>query len=199
VQHSIFQGGVNVAILELVNLLVDEIEGKGYKFHDGWSWGFGCRATKGGSGDVPSFHSWGLALDFNAPENVFGGAPMSSDINVNNHWIVRLMAQYGFFWLGPSIGDWMHFSFVGDRADAKRLTEKARNNLGGDEVAYAEFKKGWKGFVQGAPKPAVDGDERFGWLAASYAASEPKPGQPVDHHHTVKVLGKTFDTSEQVE
>lgn len=128
VPHPIFQGGVHTELKELVDMLVAEIQEQGYRFHEGWSWGFGCRATKGGSGSVPSFHSWGLALDINAPENPFGAAPSQSDINMNNQWIVDLMREYGFFWLGPSIADWMHFSFCGSLADAKAMTIKARED-----------------------------------------------------------------------
>ena len=124
--HPIFQGGVNEEVLDLVDMLVAECQRRGYLFHPGWSWGYGCRATKGGSGDVPSFHSWGLALDFNAPQNVFGGTKASSDLATKNRWVVALMAQYGWFWLGPSIGDWMHFSFTGSPKDARAMTVKAR-------------------------------------------------------------------------
>jgi len=186
VSHPIFQGGVHNDIKELVDLLVAELQRRGYKFHDGWSWGYGCRATKGGSGDTPSFHSWGLALDFNAPQNVFGGAASSSDINVNNHWIVPFMAEYGFFWLGPAISDWMHFSFTGTPNDAKLMTLKAREL--GDEMAYADFKKGWKGFANGEPEPVHEGDEKFGWNAAKYASSRPVsvPQPPATHTHVVK-------------
>jgi hypothetical protein len=96
-------------------------------------WGFGCRGTKsagGGSGGVPSFHSWGLALDFNAPKNVFGADASSSELATTHRWVVKLMREYGFFWLGPPIKDWMHFSFCGSPRDAKRMTRKARRNLG---------------------------------------------------------------------
>lgn len=62
---------------------------------------------------------------------------------------------------------------------------------GADEMAYADFKKGWKGFVQGDPKPAQEGDERFGWLAASFAASQPKaPPASTVPPHTHVVTGK---------
>jgi hypothetical protein len=44
------------------------------------------------------------------------------------------MHDYGFFWLGPSIGDWMHFSFCGSPADAKAMTAKAKADLEGDDM-----------------------------------------------------------------
>lgn len=126
VPHPIFQGGVHTDIKDLTDLLVAEIERRGMLFHAGWSWGFGCRATKGGSGSTPSFHSWGLALDMNAPANPFGGTRAQSAIATQFKWVPPLMARYGFFWLGPPIGDWMHFSFAGSPKDAATMTAKAK-------------------------------------------------------------------------
>jgi hypothetical protein len=125
VPHPVFQGGVHKDIKVLTDLLVQELERRGYSFKDGWSWGYACRGTKTSSGsqtDTPSVHSWGLALDFNAPLNPFGAAT-----NQNMPaWVVKLMREYGFFWLGPSIQDWMHFHFAGSPADARRKTAKAK-------------------------------------------------------------------------
>jgi hypothetical protein len=83
VGHPVFQGGVREEIKELVDLLVATLTKKGYAFHAGWSWGFGCRGTKNSSGaesSTPSFHSWGLALDFYAPANPVGAARLSSEL-----------------------------------------------------------------------------------------------------------------------
>lgn len=180
VPHDLFRFGVRTEILELCNLLVAELQRKGYVFTPGWSWGFGCRSTKGGSGDVPSFHSWGLALDFNAPENVFGSPESSSDLATKNRWVVGLMKEYGFFWLGPDIKDWMHFSFCGSPADAKAMTLKARRDLGDDDMGYREFKEGVKMYQQGKPEPAGPGDEMFGYQFARNAHTRPAPGA---HEH----------------
>ena len=143
--HPLFAGGVHEDIEALVNLLVTEIERRGYDFQIPGCWGFACRGTKsssGATGGTPSFHSWGLALDFNAPQNVFGSAESQSDIASNNRWIVKLMREYGFYWLGPPIRDWMHFSFVGNRRDARRMTRKARANLTPSYVVGGEeFKR----------------------------------------------------------
>jgi hypothetical protein len=143
VPHPIFQGGVRKEIAELVNLLVAEMARRGYGFDGNDSWGFACRATKGGSGTTPSFHSWGLALDFNAGQNGFyDGAMKNSDIANNNKWIVGLMRAYGFFWLGPAIEDTMHFHFAGSPADARAMTKKARRKLGPSfTVKGKRFKK----------------------------------------------------------
>lgn len=140
VAHPIFQGGVHRRIKPLVDMLVAECELKGYVFHAGWSWGYGCRGTKASDGSqssTPSFHSWGLALDFNAPQNPFGAERADSDIASNNLWIVKLMKEYGFFWLGPSIGDWMHFSFCGTKDDATNMIAKAETaGLGQPKLSY---------------------------------------------------------------
>lgn len=142
VPHPIFQGGVHEDILELVNLLVAHLKSKGYVFKPGWSWGGGCRATKGSTGDTPSFHSWWLGLDFNAPENPFSkSAAGTAKLNNEHRWVVGIMADYGFFWLGPAIGDWMHFSFCGSPADARAMTEKARRLLGDDPMTDEEKKQ----------------------------------------------------------
>lgn len=133
VPDPIFAGGVHRRIKRLVVLLSAEIEKRGYHFQDPGCWGFGCRGTKGGSGDTPSFHSWGLALDVNAPQNPMNfddpaAAFAASDIAQHNKWLVRLMREYGFFWLG-NVGDPMHFSFCGTPKDADRMTAKAEANL----------------------------------------------------------------------
>jgi D-alanyl-D-alanine carboxypeptidase len=130
-----FPGSVREEIHQLVSLLLQVSERRAYvNLQPGWCWGGGCRAIKRPDGtftDTPSNHSWGLALDINAPENVFGGA---------THTIPEAMARlwntYGFRWGGdyPDSKDWMHFEFMGTPDDALALTEKARLELA-EEVA----------------------------------------------------------------
>lgn len=130
--HPLFPGGVHRNIEELVNLLVAEMERRGFQFMKPGCWGYGCRGTKTSSGSTtgtPSVHSWGLAIDINAPRNVFGADKSTSEIATKHRWVVKLMRAYGFYWLGPPIKDWMHFHFAGTPADAKRMTRKARRNL----------------------------------------------------------------------
>jgi len=197
VPHPIFQGGVRAELVELVDLLVDELQRRGYAFEGGDSWGYGCRGTKsssGGTSGTPSFHSFGLGLDFNAQQNVFGSDRDRSDLGTVNGWVPQLMAEYGFFWLGPSIGDWMHFSFCGSPADARYMTEKARNLLGrkdDDEMlALDEYIEGQKTYQKlyrerlaagkaepdpGLPPEAKSDHWKAGWLAARFAANFPRP------------------------
>jgi D-alanyl-D-alanine carboxypeptidase-like protein len=161
VSDPIFVGGVRAEIAQLVDMLAAEIHKRGYTFEVPGCWGFDCRATKGGSGTVPSFHSWGLALDFNAPQNPFGAPETSSDIAMHNRWIVGLMATYGFFWLGPSIGDWMHFSFAGSPTDAVQMTAKAHMTLlGGGDADVKQLDD------------YIDGREKFR-VAAEAAGGDP--------------------------
>ena len=125
-----FGGSVREEIRELVSLLLQTSERRGFiNLQPGWCWGGACRAIKRSDGtltDTPSNHSWGLAVDINAPENPFGGA---------THTIERPMAdlwnEYGFRWGGDysTTKDWMHMEFMGSREDAKELTEKAREEL----------------------------------------------------------------------
>lgn len=179
IQHPIFQGGVHQRILRLCGLIVDILHQGGYRFEGGDSWGFGCRATKGGSGDVPSFHSWGLALDFNAQQNVFGAPASTSDLATNNKWVVALMKDLGFFWLGPDIKDWMHFSFVGSPADADAMTLKAERML--DDMHFDDFWAGWKANKEGKSKPTDNIWKQRGWVAFEDAT---KPAPAASHKHT---------------
>lgn len=186
VQHPIFQGGVHEGILDLTNTAVAILRRKGYVFKPGWSWGFGCRATKGGSGDVPSFHSWGLGLDFNAPENPFSRtAADTAKLNNEDKWVVPIMHELGFYWLGPPIGDWMHFSFVGNPLDAKAMTIKAERML--SDMSFDDFKAGWRAHRAGVTKnPDWPQDKEFGWVARDEAVRNPKaePLPPAPHKHT---------------
>jgi hypothetical protein len=125
-----FGGSVREEIREHVSLLLQASERRGFiNLQPGWCWGGACRAIKRSDGTLtstPSNHSWGLALDINAPENPFGGS---------SHTIERPMADlwndYGFRWGGDysTTKDWMHMEFMGSREDAKEMAEKARKEL----------------------------------------------------------------------
>ena len=125
-----FPGSVRGEIHELVSLLLQVSERRAYiNLQPGWCWGGGCRAIKRPDGtftDTPSNHSWGLALDINAPENVFGGATHTIPAAMARLWNI-----YGFRWGGdyPNSKDWMHFEFMGTPEDAHAMTEKARLEL----------------------------------------------------------------------
>jgi hypothetical protein len=179
-----FPGGCRSELQELLGLLLAESIRRGYRLKDGWCWGYACRPIKTSSGDLtqtPSNHSWGLAIDVNAPANPFGGT--SHDIP---RWMADLFIEYGFGWGGDYSGtkDWMHFEFLGSRADAERQTQRARANLGGDDVSFAEYNDGEKAYREkfkekngdpGPPNEQKPRDFKDGWNAMRFAASNPRP------------------------
>lgn len=190
-----FAGGVHKGIAELVALLAVEMAHNGLDYLVPGCWGFGCRGTKSSSGSgtvTPSFHSWGLALDINAPRNVFGAAEPTSEIATTKRWVVPFLTSYGFFWLGPSIKDWMHFSFVGSTQDAKDMTAKARREIGDDMGALDDYLDGGRMKRKGEPLPAnANKYVREGYNEATRileAAKTPKPGIPGPHDHNL--IGK---------
>jgi peptidoglycan hydrolase-like protein with peptidoglycan-binding domain len=110
---------VRLEIAPLVQRLVVELEERHGPFHDGWCWGFANRAIRGS--DQPSNHSWGLAVDLDAPTN-----PMSSDPGVSHtigSYATAIAARNGFRWGGDYRGrkDFMHFEFLGTPSSAAAL------------------------------------------------------------------------------
>lgn len=120
---------VHREIKVLVALLCDETERRGYNLVPGWCWGFACRAIRGSSS--PSNHSWGLAVDLNAPTN-----PMTSPLKTDMPgWMPEMWNSYGFRWGGDYSGrrDAMHYEFLGTPGEAKQMTAKAQASLGGKD------------------------------------------------------------------
>lgn len=142
-----FAGGVHRNIAELVGLICNEIERRGYRFVPGWCWGASCRAIAGTS--RASNHSWGLAIDMNAPNNPY----TSSGVHDIPDWAFSLFRSYGFG-LGADYSgkqDWMHAEFQGNVSDAAAMTALARRNIG----------SGGGGVVTPPDNPIVDEDA---WL-----------------------------------
>jgi hypothetical protein len=129
-QEADFPGGVHRGIAELVERLCLETIRRGYGLVDGWCWGFACRAITGTT-DKPSNHSWGLAIDINAPRNGYGPT-LRTDMPA---WMPKLWSDYGFRWGGTYSGnkDAMHYEFMGTPADAERYLRKARAEGLGEE------------------------------------------------------------------
>lgn len=178
-----FRGGVREEAEELFRLVLMAIDAMGYRLKDGGCWGGACRATKDSDGnltDRPSVHSWYLAIDINAPDNVFGGG---HDIP---RWVADLLHEYGFRWLGPPIGDWMHFDFCGSPRDLKRKTRKARRELGWveDDMRFERWHNGWEAHEAGERfRLTWDRDKKAGWRdretlirqAVNQAQADPTP------------------------
>jgi hypothetical protein len=107
---------VHKAIAPLVQHAMDAAPAYGYALHPGWCWGYANRAIRGTN--VPSDHSWGLAVDLNAPTNPMGPT-LVTDLPAG---YVELWRSLGFRWGGDYAGrkDAMHFEYEGTVADAAR-------------------------------------------------------------------------------
>lgn len=128
-----FPGGIRFEIVDLTAMLVQETKNRGYRFGTASDpsygcWGFSCRAISGTNN--PSNHSWGLAVDINAPSNPYT-SPLKTDMPA---WMPDLWNEYGWRWGGDYSGskDAMHYEFMGSVTDAANQTARARSNgLGG--------------------------------------------------------------------
>jgi len=119
----------------VAGLVTELARARGRPFRADWSWGFACRAISGTS--TASNHSWGLAIDLDAPENPYmdasthqaphplrkkfaNGKTMRSTMPDDASAIAR---KWGFRWGGDYSTklDPMHFEFMGSIDDAKRI------------------------------------------------------------------------------
>jgi hypothetical protein len=161
VSGTSFPGGVAPQIHDLLVSLLNESEKRGLvKLHPGWCWGYGCRPITGTT-NVPSNHSWGLAVDINAPQNGYGSSSHTIPASMGHLW-----NQYGFRWGGDYSGtkDWMHFEFMGTPNDAKTETDRARHDFGteGDDPLTKAEKEQLDqafAFVQEVEKRLGPGDK----------------------------------------
>ncbi len=120
---------VRKAIAVLVDTLMDWTEsaqGGNFRLQWGKCGGYNCRRIAGT--EEPSNHSWGLAIDLNTDDNPRHAKP--------DHTIPDAVAQtwkrYGFAWGGDyhsNVKDWMHFEFMGTRAQAAECTRAALRDL----------------------------------------------------------------------
>jgi hypothetical protein len=111
----------------LVAILIDLTEMSGYDVKPGQTWGFACRPIAGTS--TPSNHSWGTAIDINAPTNP-RRRPLTTDIPAA---VRKLWKDHGFRWGGDYVNstpDPMHFEFMGTARDAQVIEARLRRFLG---------------------------------------------------------------------
>jgi hypothetical protein len=125
-------------IAPLIPPLVQDLQhARGKRFRSDWCWGFACRAIA--DTNTPSNHSWGLAIDLDAPENPrltlaehrkphslrrnFDGVGMLRSTMPHN--AKQIAERHGFRWGGVYTGhpDPMHFEFMGSVGDARRRRE----------------------------------------------------------------------------
>lgn len=126
-----YPGGVRNEIAELVTILTAETQARGYVFGVPGDPAFGCwgYANRPITGtNSPSNHSWGLAVDINAPRN-----PMRSPLTTDMPgWMPVLWETYRFGWGGRWTGtpDPMHYEYLGTPDQAVSDTARARADLG---------------------------------------------------------------------
>jgi hypothetical protein len=111
---------VRKEIAELVRLLLNECERRGYRLKQKSTGGFNCRPIADSKPLRASNHSWGLAVDLNWHDN-----PMQMTLKTDiPPWMVQFMWAFGFFWGGWYNGekDPMHFEFVKTPVQAAALT-----------------------------------------------------------------------------
>ena len=112
---------VRQEIAPLVQWLVRDLEARrGSPFRSDWSWGFACREIKGTT--TPSNHSWGLAIDLDAPENAQQPGATPPGRNTMPPDASALAESYGFRWGGTysRSPDPMHFEYMETPEDARR-------------------------------------------------------------------------------
>ncbi|MEJ3744393.1 M15 family metallopeptidase [Actinomycetes bacterium KLBMP 9797] len=144
--------GTRREIAELVRLLLDECERRGYDLKPEQTGGFNCRPI--GGTNRPSNHSWGLAVDLNWRRN-----PMQKTLKTDiPPWMVQLMWAYGFFWGGwyNGIKDPMHFEFVRTPAQAATLTARLKKALATEYDAPVRMAH-----YRAAGRPGLFGDDMF--------------------------------------
>lgn len=111
-------------IAELLAIIMNEIENRGFLFYNPGTWGGACRAIAGTR--VSSNHTWRLAVDMNAPDNPYTW----SNVRTIPDWAFAMFRAHGFGLGADYKGkkDWMHAEFMGTPNDARVMTELARNN-----------------------------------------------------------------------
>ena len=124
-------GGVALSVRSelapVVEWLVNQTTAQGYSLRHGECWGFANRAIRGTN--RPSNHSWGLAVDLNAPAN-----PMSAQLITDMPpSMVELWKSKQFRWGGEYKGrkDAMHYEFMGTPDDARRIASEVGAGGGG--------------------------------------------------------------------
>jgi Putative peptidoglycan binding domain/D-alanyl-D-alanine carboxypeptidase len=131
-------------IAPLVGWLLEQTVARGYGPRHGECWGFANRAIRGTN--QPSNHSWGLAVDINAPANPMGDR-LITDMPP---WMPALWKSKQFRWGGDYSRrkDAMHYEFMGTPDDARRLSAEVAGGAPAPMAATAArptLKKGAKG------------------------------------------------------
>jgi len=186
---------VHKDIASLICLLLDATVAGGYKLDKtADDWGYANRPITGTT-NVPSNHSWGLAVDLNATKNYWSPTLVTNMPD----WMPVLWAEYNFRWGGTYSGmkDAMHYEYMGTPEQAAKDTARAEKELG--DLGYSEFKDGWKAFKRGDRlADNATPDFQFGFNAAKFAAPAPGQAGPAEPHthphvHPVRKTGEAED------
>ena len=142
---------VRSELAPLIDWLLNQTAAQGYGLRHGECWGFANRAIRGT--DRPSNHSWGLAVDLNAPAN-----PMSAQLVTDMPpSMVELWKSKQFRWGGDYRGrkDAMHYEFMGTPDDARRLAAEVGTGGGGAPPAPSAQPAAGPLLKRGAKGPDV--------------------------------------------
>lgn len=185
-----FPGGVRYELVDLCTRLVRETKSRGYLFgtDDDPSygcWGYSCRCISGSSS--PSNHSWGLALDINAPSNPYT-SPLVTDMP---DWMPELWNEYGFRWGGDYSGsqDAMHYEFMGSVSDAANETARAQaNGIGGTPSQPEDwFDTVTKDEMTELLQPIID---QVNDIQARVRGTDTGPGQRHEHYDMLQGIDR---------
>lgn len=169
----------------LVAILLDLTEMAGYDVKPGQTWGFACRPIAGTS--TASNHSWGTAVDINAPSNP-RKRPLTTNIPRS---VVNLWKNHGFRWGGDYVGstpDPMHLEFMGSTADAQRIEARLRKFLGAatPQVPHRPVRRPPMLAFPGQARVGDRGAAVSGWqrqlVAAGYDIAVDGVFGPATHH-----------------
>ncbi len=134
---------VRTEIAALVQHLVTDLERQHGPFHPDQCWGFANRAIRGTK--VPSNHSWGLAIDLDAPTNPMTTNPRAA--HTIGSYASAIAARHGFRWGGDYVGrkDYMHFEFMGTPASAAALVRNLPAMSGRPDLPAGGLRRGSSG------------------------------------------------------
>lgn len=121
-KHGSVRLPVRRQVAPIVVALVTELgSARHRRFRGDWSWGYANRAIRGTS--TPSNHSWGLAIDLDAPTNPMRDGPLHTTMPRD---AAAIADRYLFRWGGTYTGrrDPMHYEFMGTPKQAADLVER---------------------------------------------------------------------------
>lgn len=135
-----FPQGVHEKAEPVLRWVAEQFHQRVEPLHDGWCWGFDCRPI--GGSNTPSNHSWGLAIDVNAPDHPYGQSGTFTDAQVTE--IRRICDEAGCRWGGDydSTVDPMHVEFMGTQADADRIAARLGTEEDNDMIGLSKGDSG---------------------------------------------------------